>query len=602
MIFIDFECFAYDWLCVAIDPKTKKEYVIINDKEQLEKLYQQYKMDVWVGFNIRGYDQWILKAILCGFNPKLVNDHIILEKKNGYSFSKEFNRIPLIIFDTIPNPPVGLKTLEGFMGVNIHETSVPFDIDRPLTQDEIESTVGYCRDDVLNTIKVFAARIEEFSSQLELVKMFNMDASNLGKTKAQLSAMILGAVKTPNRGDEFNFVIPDTLRVSKYKFVVDWFIECRDRALNNIKAGIDPDVIRDGFYKQKLDCEIAGVPHTFAWGGLHGAKLNYIDEGYFVNCDVASYYPSMMIRYKYHSRSIHNPAKFDEIYHSRLEYKHKKDKRAQPLKIVLNSTYGAMKDKFNALYDPLMANNVCVTGQLLLLDLIEHLEPYADIVQSNTDGILVKLRATNEDEADREFARVDDICREWETRTGMSLEFDEYERVIQRDVNTYLIVDYTGKYKSKGWDVKKLNDLDYDLPIINKAIINWFVKKIKPEVTIGKCDSLRDFQKIYKLSSKYNYVLHGATFDKKTGWNGDGERMTDKVFRVFASRDESDGALYKVKTKGDRGDVPEKFAGCPDHCFIDNGDVREKGIPEKLDKVWYVKEAWRRIERFTKSE
>lgn len=39
-----------------------------------------------------------------------------------------------------------------------------------------------------------------------------------------------------------------------------------------------------------------------------------------------------------------------------------------------NSTYGAMKDKFNPLYDPKQANNVCVTGQLLLLDLLEHLE------------------------------------------------------------------------------------------------------------------------------------------------------------------------------------------------------------------------------------
>lgn len=336
MIVFDTEVYMHDWMLVAIDLKTKKETVIINDKEKLEKFYQQYKDDVWVGFNVRNYDIYIVKGILCGFNPYDISHHIIVEKKNGYSFSKEFNRIPLIIFDVMPNPPVGLKTLEGFMGVNIHETSVPFDIDRKLTADEIESTVGYCRDDVLNTIKVFATRIEEFSSQLELVKMFNMDASNLGKTKAQLSAMILGAVKTPNRGDEFNFVIPDTLRVSKYKFVVDWFIECRDRALNNLSAGIDPDVIRDGFYKQKLDCEIAGVPHTFAWGGLHGAKLNYIDEGYFVNCDVASYYPSMMIRYKYHSRSIHNPAKFDEIYHSRLEYKRKKDKRAQPLKIVLD--------------------------------------------------------------------------------------------------------------------------------------------------------------------------------------------------------------------------------------------------------------------------
>ena len=52
-----------------------------------------------------------------------------------------------------------------------------------------------------------------------------------------------------------------------------------------------------------------------------------------------------------------------------------------PLKIILNSTYGAMKDKYNPMYDPRQANNVCVFGQLLLLDLIEHLEGHCDLIQ-----------------------------------------------------------------------------------------------------------------------------------------------------------------------------------------------------------------------------
>lgn len=336
MLFIDFECFKYDWLCVVVDAETKQEHVIINDKDELESLYNEHRNDVWIGYNIRNYDQYILKAILCGFNPKEVNDFIILRKQSGYKFSKTFNRIPLILFDIMPNPPVGLKTLEGFMGENIHETAVSFDIDRKLTTEEIESTVGYCRDDVYNTIKVFTERYEEFSSQLELVKMFDLPASCLGKTKAQLTAIILDATKTPARGDELSFVIPNTLRIEKYRFVVDWFIECRDRALANIRAGIEYDAILASFYTQKLECEIAGVPHVFAWGGLHGARTCYVDSGYFVNADVNSFYPSMMIRYGYHSRNIHNPAKFTDIYHTRLEYKKRKDRRANPLKIVLN--------------------------------------------------------------------------------------------------------------------------------------------------------------------------------------------------------------------------------------------------------------------------
>lgn len=584
MIVFDTEVFKYNWMLVALDLVNKTETVIIDDKEALEKFYKEHQKDIWIGFNSRNYDIYIVKGILCGFDPKEINDFIILKGRKGYEFSRLFNQIPLCTFDIMPNPPIGLKTLEGFMGLDIQETSVPFDIDRPLTKEELELTLKYCRHDVECTALVLTKRIEEFTSQLELVKMFDMPRADMGRTKAQLSAKALGAQKPfEERRDELNFSIPDTLRIKKYGFVIDWFKECRDRALWNISQGVDYDAIKKEFYSQKLECDIAGVPHVFAWGGIHGAIPNYRGKGYFVNVDVASYYPSLMIEYDYISRNIHDPQHYKDIYRTRLEYKAKKDKRANPLKIVLNSTYGALKDRFNNLYDPLQANNVCVAGQLLLLDLIEHLEPYVDIIQSNTDGILVKLRAANEAGANREFARLDDLCFEWEKRSRMNLEFDEFREVIQRDVNNYLIVDAEGHYKSKGAVVKKLNDLDYDLPIVNKAVVNYFVKGIPVEKTISKCNDLREFQKIYKISSKYLYALHN------------GERLTEKTFRVFASKLETDGILYKVKSENSN---PEKFAGCPDHCFIDNSEVLGKALPERLDKNWYLNLSNKRINEF----
>ena len=109
------------------------------------------------------------------------------------------------------------------------------------------------------------------------------------------------------------------------------------------------------------------------------------------------------------------------------------------MKIVLNATYGAMKDKYNQLYDPRQANNVCVGGQLLLLDLIEKLENQCQLIQSNTDGLLL----WNYPEED--FDLIDDICYEWEQRTRMELEFESYQKVFQKDVNNYVIVDFEGK-------------------------------------------------------------------------------------------------------------------------------------------------------------
>ena len=68
MVFYDFEVFKYDWLVVILDMDNQKEHVIINNSSELEAFYQEHVNDIWVGFNSRGYDQFILKSILCGLN------------------------------------------------------------------------------------------------------------------------------------------------------------------------------------------------------------------------------------------------------------------------------------------------------------------------------------------------------------------------------------------------------------------------------------------------------------------------------------------------------------------------------------------------------
>ena len=83
MLFFDFEVFKEDWLVVGIDPINQSEVVIVNNKSELEKLYNEHKNDIWVGYNCRNYDQYILKGIICGFDPKLINDWIIVKGRKG---------------------------------------------------------------------------------------------------------------------------------------------------------------------------------------------------------------------------------------------------------------------------------------------------------------------------------------------------------------------------------------------------------------------------------------------------------------------------------------------------------------------------------------
>lgn len=588
MLFYDFEVFKYDWLVVIIDMTYRAEHVIINNPDELHRIYMANRSDVWVGHNSRDYDQYILKGILCGLNPKEINDYIILGHNKGWQFSSLFRKFPLNNYDVMPQPPISLKTLEAFMGHSIKETSVPFDIDRPLTEAELAETVEYCRHDVEETIEVFLQKKEEFDSHLSLIKTFKLPLSYIGKTKAQLSAIILGAVKK-ERYDEFDIEIPDTLRLEKYQRVLNWYLN---------------PVNRD--YDRTLELDVAGVPHVFAWGGLHGAIPQYSGEGYFVNIDVASYYPSLMLRYKWISRNVQDPTKYENVYHTRLKLKAEKNPMQKPYKIVLNATYGAMKDKHNALYDPRQANNVCVGGQLLLLDLIERLEGHCQLIQTNTDGLIVRLYHPDD------FEKIDDICWEWEQRTGMNLEFDEYWKIFQKDVNNYVIVDDEGHYKSKGAYVKKLSPLDFDLPIVNEALVNFLLHGVTPETTINGCSDLTKFQKVVKISSKYLHGLYSPTvtiepfrdndgkLKKRKVFTG-GETLNDKTFRVFASRDPANGGLFKVSGKTTRFGTPknpEKFGNTPDHCFILNGRIDGVPIPDKLDRDWYIALAWERLKDF----
>jgi len=193
MLFYDFEVFKEDWLVVIIDMTKKCEHVIVNNPSELEQLYDENINDIWVGFNSRHYDQYIFKGILCGFNPKKINDYIIIRQQPGWKFSSLFRNIPLNNYDVMNNVDRGLKTFEGFMGNNIKESSVSFDIERKLTPEEIEETIVYCRHDVEQTIEVFLQRIEDFNAHMGLVKLANGDLSLISKTKAQLAAHILEA-------------------------------------------------------------------------------------------------------------------------------------------------------------------------------------------------------------------------------------------------------------------------------------------------------------------------------------------------------------------------------------------------------------------------
>lgn len=573
MIFYDFEVFQYDWLVVCINPIKKEKKIIVNNPEELEKFYSENKNELWIGWNSKHYDQYILKGILLGMNPKLINDEIIIQNKKGWEISPEFRKISLYQYDLKERNDPSLKTLEGYMGNNIKESSVPFNIQRKLTEEEIQETINYCSWDVEQTMEVFLKRKNSFNSHLDLAKIANnhiLDLNLMEKTKTQLSTMILQARKRDYE-DEFDLIIPENLKIRKYKTCIDWYLNPDNHSYSRYTLGKSGKMLKT---KTQLDLDIAGVPHVLGYGGIHGAIDKYHSLGKFVLMDVTSLYPSLMIQYSLLSRSVPRPENFKEVYQKNLDLKAagKKAER-EAYKLTCNSTYGAMKDKYNGLFDPRMANNVCVHGQLFLVDLIEHLEPYCSVIQSNTDGILVKYE---------DFSKVKEVADEWQWRTKLELEFDFFKEIYQKDVNNYVFIAEDG-YKTKGGFVKKLNDLDNDLPIINRAIVNYLVHKIPIEETIWAENKLKEFQMIRKITSKFEHILYHNKI------------LNERCVRIFASKSIHDGGIFQKSVRtGNYG----KITDSPERCFLDNEDVNDKLVPKKLDKNWYINLAKHRLRLF----
>jgi len=169
------------------------------------------------------------------------------------------------------------------------------------------------------------------------------------------------------------------------------------------------------------------------------------------------------------------------------------------------------------------------------------------------------------------------------------LEEDKVKKIVQKDVNNYIMVLMDGQVKTKGsyvnygiapagaWSVNN------DYVIVKKAIIDYFVKDKPVEETILTCDNIHEFQYIAKAGKKYSHVYHIVNGNKI---------QVQKVNRVYATNDWRMGTLYKVHAETGR---PAKIEGLPTNCIIDN---KNELTIEAVDKDHYVQKAKKMIDDY----
>lgn len=598
----DIEVFSDDWIVVARKPEKGSPYTVIhNDNYHLREFLSNIP-DIIGGFNNKHYDDYVMMVMLNGgsnVEVKRCNDFIINGGKPWEFPFIQYQKKPFKSFDLrddIADPGISLKAIEGNLKLPIVESSVPFDIDRPLTPEELEEVIRYCKYDVDSTVRLYWERKKNYLDAKILAggiyDIAPMDA--LGYTNARLSAEALKATYK-ERSDERDYTLPSNLDPDRIpKIVLDFFMQIRDKTIPDAKlfgAG-------KGFKGMTLDlmlkCSGGECPVTYAWGGVHGAKpcvtIQETEDRVIINQDVGSLYPNSMINFGYTSRSMKDPDAYKKLVQLRLKYKgqakavnnmiKKKlggswyhefsdedadgntflnmdklkantdeetykyileyldyDAKQSSLKLIINTCYGAMLSNGNGLNDRLGGRSVCITNQLamsiLIVDLCKQCKTI-DFVNINTDGIMFTIDRKEVDLSEK-------IVSAWCDLTGFTMERDDFYKVIQKDVNNYIGIYKDGHFKTKGGYVSLYDGGTFktnSLQIIHKAIVDYLVKGIDPETTIKECEDITAFQQIIKTGGTYEGSYHYI--------NGKREQV-QKVNRIYAVKNLKYGQVVKGK-------------------------------------------------------
>lgn len=590
LIVYDFEVTKFDWLVVLKDIETGIYTEIHNDNEAFRQCIDSEA--IYIGFNSKFYDQYIAKGVVCDFTPeelKALNDYIIVKRQQGWqypAFNGVYWRMNNVDIMDDMQKGLSLKAIEGHLGLNIKETETDFNIDRPLTPDELKRMFKYCRSDVDATEKIVKIRKDYLQNKINIGKLAGLPPEKaMSMTNAKLTAAMLRA-SPQTHDDERQYKYPDNLL---REYIPPEVFEFFDKMY-------DPTIPDEVLFKDSLEIVVGECPTKIAWGGIHGARKNYFFEvqepvegerqRVQENDDVGSYYPHLIIINGYASRNIPDPKIYEDVVNTRMEAKAKGDTAtANALKLVANTTYGASINQYNDLFDPLMGRSVCISGQLYLLELAEHLVAEVEdltITQLNTDGIMFEFYADQQ-------AQVDAILKEWQERTGFELEPDKIAKLYQKDVNNYLEVQTNGSTKAKGGYLVKgiapqgAFNINNNAVIVATAIKEYFLNGTPVEDTVNACDDLSQFQMIAKAGAKYKEAYHLV----------DGEKQpVQRVNRVYATADERYGKVYKVKAEDDS---EAKIDSLPEHCIIDNDN--HISISD-VDKTFYIEMAKKRVNDF----
>ena len=569
VVVYDIEIFPNVFHCTCKDTEENKLYFfeISDRKNQLTELvdfffYKNTGDKMFCGYNNKHYDDVIINYLIdfyykmdtlsydkvCTSLYNLSNTIITAEegdisKFKRWKYAKYFYSMDLLTMLFSSKLRVGLKEMQVTMHYkNVEEYSGDFS--QFLPDSEIDNMIEYNINDVESTTELLSRLKDDVQLRLFIEKEYGIDALSMDSVKFGETLLLKKYCEQTKLSEQYVKTLRSPMDYIPLKDVILPFISYKNPKLQDVLEDMKSQIVyskeRKGYEKKFV---LSDVRYSVGVGGIHSLHTPRIfvpnDNEYIGHSDVASMYPSFIIKYKWIPRHLGKEfwQVYSQIYKERIEAKHSGQKlKNLALKLTLNSVTGKMQQETSWMYDPFSVFKIRINGQLILLMLVDRLlELNCKIVQVNTDGVMYIAQKTQRE-------AVQEAVSEVERLTQLTFESDDYEAFYQYAINDYFGVEkgYSQSHDPKLIEKKGMFITDPRLgkglapAIIPKAVINYFLTKQPTFEYIKSSKDIKDFMMYQRVDKKFK-VLHG-------------DEPVQRINRFYAST--NDYSLFKVDDTG----------------------------------------------------
>lgn len=552
----DIEVFPNTFHCVLLNTDNEELYKfeISERKNQIRELVQFFTNPKYLlcGYNNKHYDDVIINYIidyidimLCksiydvtlslfNLSQTIINlEDGNISKIKKWKYANYFESMDLLTMMFSSKLRVGLKSMQITMQYqNVQEYSGDFGSFLP--KDKIDEMISYNINDVKSTYSLFNYLVKNGDIDLRLFieqeygfNALSMDSVKFGETliakkvceELHINKRQLEQMRSPMDNIPLKDVILPFIRYKNPKF---------QEALEDMKKQVVSSKNKkpgEKNYENKF--VVSGVRYSIGVGGIHSLNEPRIyvpkEDEYLGHLDVASMYPSFIVRYGWFPRHLGKAglAVYTQIYHERIQAKHSGQKQKNlALKLTLNSVTGKMQQETSWMYDPFSVFKIRINGQLILLMLADLLLQHScEIVQVNTDGVMFIAKKAYKDAIMESVAKLEQL-------TKLSFEADSYEAFYQFAVNDYFgVVD--GFSQSRNPKLIEKKGMFITEPVLGKglaptiipeAVINYFVYNIPVEDTIHNCNDIRKFLMSQRVDRKFKVEYDDKYIQRINRW------------------------------------------------------------------------------------